>query len=193
MSTQQRFGDWMQVASGGRVYPFDPRPEEIHIQDIAAALSKICRFGGHCREFYSVAQHSVLVSRVCESEDALWGLLHDASEAYLGDIPRPIKRHSSMWIYSEAEQQVMAAVASRFGLGGAPEGDWNMPRSVHRADEVLLATEARDLMGNSALERWDSLTGIEPLEDPIVPWAPKMAAFLFMARFKELTGAINER
>jgi hypothetical protein len=182
----------MQVGDGRRFYPFDPRPEEIHIEDIAGALSRICRFGGHTRDFYSVAQHSVMVSQVCAPEDALWGLLHDAAEAYIGDLPRPIKRHSSMMNYRLSEGYVMLAVTERFGL--EPPDRWvhGMPESVHRADEILLATEARDLMGNGNLPRWDSLTGIEPLPARIQAWGPDYTRLAFMYRFRELTGGTGK-
>ena len=120
----------MQVASGARFYPLDPRPEEIQIEDVAHALGHLCRFAGHTSSFYTVAQHSVLVSRICEPQDALWGLLHDASEAYLGDMVRPLKRQPEMASYQEAEERLMAAICERFGLPAA------MPESVVRADEI---------------------------------------------------------
>src|ERR1017187_10636100 len=73
--------------SGIHFWPLLPNPADIRIEDIAHALSNQCRFAGHAREFYSVAEHSVRVSQLCPPEDALWGLLHDASEAYLTDVP----------------------------------------------------------------------------------------------------------
>ena len=81
-----RIGDWMQTYTGERFWPLDPRIEDIHIRDISMALGKLCRYGGHTIFFYSVAEHSVLVSEYVPEEYALWGLLHDASEAYLSDI-----------------------------------------------------------------------------------------------------------
>src|SRR4051812_30250690 len=85
----ERVGNWMQTFTGRQFWPVDPRADEIAIEDIARALAMTCRFGGHVRFHYSVAQHSFLVSLVCSPEHALWGLLHDASEAYLGDVVWP--------------------------------------------------------------------------------------------------------
>ena len=82
-----RNGSWLQTYTGIQFWPLDPRPEEIDIQDIAHALSLLCRFNGHCQRFYSVAEHSVHVSTILAPEFGLWGLLHDAAEAYLSDIP----------------------------------------------------------------------------------------------------------
>ncbi len=135
-----RLGDWIQTYTGQVFYPLDPRPEEIHIADIAHSLSMQCRFSGHVREFYSVAEHSVRVSIACPPEHAEWGLLHDASEAYLIDLPRPLKRFSEMGrLYMEAESRVMSAVCERFGLS------IQIPSIVERLDRVLLMTEKRDL------------------------------------------------
>ena len=179
----ERIGDWMQLASGRQFWPLDPRPEEIDIGDIAHALSLLVRFGGHVSRFYSVAEHSVRVSRECAPEDALWGLLHDASEAYLGDLIRPLKRQPAMGAYVTAEERVMRMICDRFRLAPA------QPLSVTRADEILLATEARDLMGNAAMERWCSLAGVEPLPVPVMAWGwePRYAREAFLKRFGELT------
>lgn len=171
-----RVGDWMQVGTGP-FWPLDPRPEEIHIEDIAVALSNLCRFGGHVREFYSVAQHSVHVAGLCGPEDALWGLLHDASEAYLGDIIRPLKRQDCFAEYRAAEERLMAAVCERFGL------PLEMPESVRRADEVMLATEARDLKGVD-LNTWSVRE--KPLVQPIRVWGPTRAFMEFAECFERL-------
>jgi hypothetical protein len=120
-------GPYIQTISGGN--PFDPDPGEIEIEDIALALSHQCRFGGHCRVFYSVAQHSCLVSDLVIERGgnlaALWALLHDASEAYLVDLPHPLKHRSELGkLYAAAEDRLQAAVCERFGLArsaGAPQ------------------------------------------------------------------------
>lgn len=171
---------WIQTHSGRRFNPTKPNPNAIVIQDIAHALSMQCRFSGHCRKFYSVAQHSVLVSYICDSADALWGLLHDASEAYLVDVPRPLKRSGKFNAYIEFETQMQEAICRRFGL------PFQEPPSVKKADTVLLATEARDLM---APLHPDWVQPVDPLPFLIEPWGPDKAKDMFMKRFFELIGA----
>ena len=173
---------WLQTYSGRRFNPTKPNPEAIVLQDIAHALSMLCRFNGHCHHFYSVAQHSVLVSHICNGEDALWGLLHDASEAYLTDLPRPLKRSGKMDSYIEFEHQMQKAVCKRFGL---PEKE---PYNVKRADTILLATEARDLMSP---RHPDWIQPTNPLPFKIEPWDPKQAEWEFLERFKQVTGCLN--
>lgn len=170
---------FIQTYTGGRFQPLAPRAIDIHILDIAHALSQLCRFSGHTATFYSVAEHSVRVSEACAPKDALWGLLHDASEAYLVDLPSPLKRHPSFEGYRKAETLVMAAVCTRFFL------PWDMPDSVHRADAALLATEVRDLM-SPVKKNWRTLTEA-PLEKRIVPWTPHEAKSRFLERFRALT------
>lgn len=137
MSTKQRKGDFIRTWSGKSFYPLDPDPEQIDIQDIAWALSMQCRYAGHVKHFYSVAQHSVYVSKACDESDALWGLLHDASEAYIQDIIRPVKIHLSEYKVIEARREKV--IAERFNLC------WPMPKSVKRADEAVYATEVIQL------------------------------------------------
>src|ERR1035437_1784040 len=114
MTTGWLRGDWMQVYSGARFYPLDPRPDEIDAADIAHALSLLCRYGGHVDRFYSVAEHCVLMSRAVAPENALAALLHDATEAYVVDVPRPLKR--CLRDYAPIEAAVWRAIASRFSV-----------------------------------------------------------------------------
>jgi hypothetical protein len=177
--TPDRVGDWIQTFTGKKFWPLDPRPEEIDIKDIAHALSLICRFGGHCREFYSVAQHSILVAQYCAVPDAMWGLLHDAAEAYLCDLPRPIKRSlrelsgGESW-YDRIESKLMEAVCTRFNL------DPIQPASVSKADMLLLGTEARDLMQIS-VNNW--IEGMEVLPFRITPYPAELAEECFLSLF----------
>lgn len=169
---------WIQTHSGRRFNPTKPNPDAIVIQDVAHALSMQCRFSGHCKYFYSVAQHSVLVSYICDHKDALWGLLHDASEAYLVDVPRPLKRSGKFQAYIDFEHVMQEAICRRFGL------PFQEPPSVKKADTILLVTEARDLMSPLHSD-WEDI--MDPLPFKIEPWDHDKAKDMFMKRFFELT------
>jgi 5'-deoxynucleotidase YfbR-like HD superfamily hydrolase len=166
---------WIQTFTGRRFLPRAPRPDDFDIRDVAHSLSLLCRFNGHCRVFYSVAEHSVRVSRVCPADAALWGLLHDLGEAYIGDLPRPIKPMFAA--FEEVEARLLQTAAEAFNL------PWPMPPSVRRADDVLLATEARDLMAEPP-EPWGHREA--PLPERITPLSPGDAERAFMERFEEL-------
>ncbi len=165
----------------GRFFEFlAPKPEQIEIEDIAHALSMTCRFGGHVKRFYSVAEHSTRVSQVCDPADALWGLLHDAAEAYLVDLPGPIKR--TIPGYCELEKRIQGAIMDRFGLS-RDESD-----SVRRADGRLLATEGRDLCAAN----WKFLNLPEkPLPLKITPVSQWEAKGWFLDRFAELLSELK--
>ena len=173
---------WMQTYARVPFEPLQPVPDQIRIEDIAHALSMICRFGGHSRDFYSVAEHSLLVSYACDPKDALAGLLHDAAEAYVGDLIRPIKHLPQLYAYREAEDRLLAMILHREGL--APELPW----SVHRADDAVLALE-RDhprVIGG-AIQEW------APLPEPpdglsISCFDPVMAKQFWLYRYKTLGG-----
>jgi uncharacterized protein len=109
-----RKGDWMQTYSGRKFYPMDPREEEIDIEDIAHALSMICRYGGHTKAFYSVAEHCVLVASRCPEGLELLGLLHDAAEAYIQDFISPIKKHFP--VYKVMEENILRVIFEKYNL-----------------------------------------------------------------------------
>lgn len=181
----ERNGDWMQTYTGRQFWPLDPRPEDVHIEDIAHALAMLCRFGGHATAFYSVAQHSVLVSRIVSQEYALVGLLHDAAEAYIGDMIRPLKHGTKMYEYRRAEERVSGAIAERYDLPWDGLG-MILGAAVTAADNVALATEARDVMGGQRAAPWGLRES--PLHERIRPYGPETAERAFLARFKQLTG-----
>lgn len=174
-----RRGHWMTTYTGNLFWPMDPKLSEISIEDIAHALSNLCRFGGHCRSFYSVAQHSVLVSeRLTLIEEKRWGLLHDASEAYMQDLVPAIK----MWLhdYKNYERELQDSIFEKFGLLRPAPID-----AIKKADLEVLATEARDLMPPGVLDFWR--LGAEPLQDlTVTPWSPEDAKKQFIDAFREL-------
>lgn len=146
---------------------------------IAHALSNICRFTGHVIEFYSVAQHSVMVSRLVPPEHALAGLMHDAAEAFIGDVSSPLK--AMLPEYKAIEKRVEAAVFGSFGLPAL------LDPCVKHADLVMLATEKRDLMPQRAeLGGWECIAGIEPMPEILVAMSSLAARRAFLARFEEL-------
>jgi hypothetical protein len=170
---------WIQTYTGGRFEPLSPHPDSIRIRDIAHALSMSCRYTGHCSAFYSVAQHSVLVSKYCDPQDALWGLLHDASEAYLCDIATPVKRSNQFSAYREAEEILQGVIFKKFGLLG------ERPASVKVADTLLLCNEAEQLMPpNPSWAKYRTSNQVIK----IVPLVPAEAKLAFLERYLELIG-----
>ena len=165
--------------SGVRFWPLLPNPDDIWIDDIAHALSNQCRFAGHTCVFYSVAEHSVRVSQLCRPEDALWGLLHDASEAFLSDVPAPLKELPEYEAYRAAECSLQGTIAVRFGLST------EQPRSVTEADRTVLGIEIRDLLKPVDAPQ----PGTMPQKNKLAirnPWQPRIAKARFLSRFREL-------
>jgi len=180
MNRSQPRGDWMQTCTGRAFYPMAPRVEDIDPADIAHALSLICRYGGHVRQFYSVGEHCVLMSQAVAPENALWALLHDATEAYLGDMIRPLKL--AMPEYRTVEDRLMAVICERFGL--APD----CPDEVKLADNRILRDERDALMAPAPLP-WSSIENVPALNVRIEGWPPVVAERLYLARLDELVAA----
>ena len=191
----ERKGDWMITYAGGEFWPLDPRPEEISMTDVAHSLALLCRFNGHCREFYSVAQHSVIVSQLVNSpRNGLPALLHDAAESYIGDIIIPFK--NSLNQVKEIEEKIMEAVYSRFNVGNYDADE------IKRADKMALFAEMRELWTNSRNKRKtieSVLRSVEPekfqeyweessqvLKNGIIPLSPEESEELFLKRYEEL-------
>lgn len=179
----ERTGDWFLSLKGRQIYPLDIRPEDVDIEEIAHSLAHQCRFQGHVRDFYSVAEHSVRLSLQLPEDLALCGLLHDATEAYCGDMIRPLKR--SLPEYQAIEGQIWLAVANRFGL------PLELPSEIKVADNRMLQTERRDLL---AAHRWswmeDSVAegATLPYDFQIVPWSPTYARARFLREFERRGG-----
>lgn len=175
----RRSGDWMQTQSGRQFYPLDPRPDDFNITDIAHALSMQCRYAGHVDRFYSVAEHCVLVSQGVPAEVAREGLMHDAAEAYVGDMVRPLKINVGQ--FKGIEDSILYVMADRYQLA------WPFPEAVHDADNRILLTERAALLSNTR-HPWDpDLEQLEPLDVPIHAWSPAEAKAQFLARFEEVT------
>jgi 5'-deoxynucleotidase YfbR-like HD superfamily hydrolase len=177
MNNVARKGDWIQTNSGIAYWPLDPRVEEVDIEDIAHALSHQCRYAGHCKQFYSVAEHSVLVSYVVPPELALEGLLHDATEAYVVDVPRPLKRHLTG--YAEIEEINWKVIAQRFGLLE------KLPPEVKVADDRVLLAEKKALLDEPPLP-WTWAQGLTPADVTVWALRPSVARRAFLQRFEEL-------
>ena len=172
----KRNGDWMTTFTGLQFWVLDPRPKEVHIKDIAHSLSLTCRYNGMCNEFFSVAQHSVLVAENCSEENKLWGLLHDSAEAYISDVPTPVKR--CIIGYETIEANILKAVATRFGL------IYPYPREVKEIDGRVLFDEAHAIMPDES-RLWvkeHEMLGIE-----VTPWEPAEAERRFLEMFNVLT------
>lgn len=174
-----RKGDWAQVYTGEKFWALDPKPEEVNINDIAHSLAFQCRFNGHSLSFYSIAQHSVFVSKVVPPEQALAGLFHDASEAYTGDIVSPLKKFLPPE-FKEIEREIEKVIFEHFGIENVNHSE------IKKADKIALFTEMRDLMKESH-SKWDEQDAAQTNPEKIIPLSPEEAEREFLERYKELT------
>lgn len=157
----------------------EPETSEIKIEDIAHGLAHTCRFAGQCKAFYSVAEHSVLVSQVVP-EAGLAGLLHDAAEAFVGDMTRPLKQ--LLPEFAKIEKRIERAIFQRFEI------EWPPPSSIKAADYSVMAAEQVTLMPPGTNE-WLSAANISPADVVIRYLDPKAAKTLFLDRYAELLQA----
>ena len=180
---------WMQTFTGRQFYPLAPRAEDIAIEDVAHGLAMTCRYGGHTKHFYSVAEHCVLVSRHVPPEFAREGLLHDTAEAYIGDMVRPLKYQDAMLEFRKAEAAIERCVAERFALRTDPEA----LAAVKEIDDRILVDEISALMPRPELYlnpggdgKGGTLGKLAPLGAEILGYTPERAEVLFLLRFYEL-------
>lgn len=176
---------WIETVSGKKFHFLNPTDDEIDIEDIAYALANQCRFNGHCDRFYSVAEHSVFVSALLPKELQLEGLLHDSAEAYLSDIPTPIKQFLPQ--FKEMEAVVMAAIIRKFGL----KGDIASNHQIKQADLQQLKTEAETMLPSKGAE-WSITQHITEAGHRPVGYPPNMAYVFFMKAFKHLTNTSED-
>jgi 5'-deoxynucleotidase YfbR-like HD superfamily hydrolase len=175
---------WILTYSGQQFDLLRPTPAMVRPVDIAHALARLCRFNGHTHQHYSVAQHSLIVASLVPDAHQLVALLHDATEAYIGDMTRPLK--ALMPEYQVIEQGIWLAVCERFAI--RPD----LPCSVKRADLVALATERRDLMISHPGE-WECLHSISPMPEPIKPMPAEEANRRFFGQLVKLMQRVDHR
>ena len=181
MTNTVQLADGIRLLSGCLFDYNRPQESKVEIEDIAAALSKICRFAGHIHQFYSVAQHAVNVSRIVPHVHALTGLLHDTAEAFTNDLPTPLK--AAVPVFKELEASIESAMAARFGFL------YPLPKCVKIADLQMLSIEKEILKRD--FSDWSVLDGIEidSIRDAVdlSSWGPSYAEKMFLARYEELS------
>jgi uncharacterized protein len=170
-------GPTILLVSGEYFHFLEPETSRFTILDIAHALSNICRFTGQSDRFYSVAEHSVHCSRHVAPDHAMAALMHDAAEAFIGDVSRPLK--AMLPEYKIIEHRIERAIFDRFSI------KYPFDPEINQVDNRLLVTEKCQLMNNSD-ERSD-LRGFYPVEIELPCWAPEVAKSHFLVRYEELT------
>lgn len=177
---------WIETYTGKKVYFLNPSPDQIDIRDIAHSLSNQCRFSGHTKRFYSVAEHSVRVSEALRDNPilSLQGLLHDASEAYVLDVPSPVKQYLTN--YKEIEHELMTVIMAKFG------SFWPLHTQVKEADSMLLKNEARALLPSKGASWLHLFPTSHEYEE--APWClePKDAEEEFMLAFTWLCEVVHD-
>jgi hypothetical protein len=187
-----RKGDWCETSTGGRFYAIDPRPEDYDLQDIVHSLSNMPRFGGHARRdhgnVYTVAQHSVAVANHIlqfsprKKNLAMYGLFHDASEAYLVDIPRPIK--PELTNYKTIETGVQNAIYTKF-CGTLPNEAQELV--IKKADMALLFIEGYHLMPSKGVGWQDYEKYIDIAKSTAIDvWSHDYAEHMFKLTYEFL-------
>lgn len=171
-SSQSKYGPYMRTWTGKYFYPDQVDQLQVDILDIAHALSNMCRYNGHLNHFYSVAQHSLIVSELVPQEYALEGLLHDACEAYIPDMPSPLKRVLPEFV--EFQEEIMKHVFKHFNLR------YPLPGEVDYIDKTIRSAEI------FWLSNWDEHF-LHVFDYKIVPVEPKVVEQQFLTKFEELT------
>lgn len=180
MLTPRNTSPWITTYTGKKFHLLNPSVEEVDILDISHALSMLSRFNGHCKKFYSVGEHSVLVSKIIDQKYALHGLLHDGAESFCGDITSPLKPHLSN--YQAIENRISEVIYEKFNCKITKESE----EAVKLADNIALITEAESLFGEGKSSLFIRQQGIEPLNVKIDPLPPRVVEHLFLDRFYEI-------
>jgi len=177
---------YIATYTGKQFFLLNPRLEDIDIIDIAHALAMQCRWTGHCKFHYSVAQHAYYCSLLGPESEALERLMHDASEAYISDMNRPLKHYTDAGTaYMKVEKPLQALIYAAFGCV-------NEPASVKLADNAMLYAEKEQIVGYKFAEAQEWTPGEVAAKIKIEQWSPEYAEGMFLRRFDELyKGRIN--
>lgn len=170
----------INTVSGKKVNLLNPTEDMVCIRDIANSLSKICRFNGQTKQFYSVAQHSVLVAKLVHPEFAREALLHDASEAYLGDVTSPLK-HILGNAYTSLEKNFENVIAHKFNLSQSPQ----IKVAIKVADMQALELEHEAFQRGNTLPLINEMSRLDIYLDH-VSWANNTAKIFFLTIFNNL-------
>lgn len=183
-----KIGDqWISLLSGGRFNYNKPEESDVTIEDIASALSNVCRFSGHLPRFYSVAQHCVNASRLVPEDLTFTALMHDTAEAFTNDLPTPLKW--ALPVFKELETKIEHAMSTKFGF------HFPYPPEIKEADTIMLMLEKFYVKEDSSIwPKYEQHTkstlrryrGLVDLDS----WQPRRAKREFLERFEELN---NER
>jgi hypothetical protein len=186
---------WMQTYSGRKFWPLAPRAQDVELADVAHGLAMTCRYGGHSRMFYSVAEHCILVSQFVEMHArnagkpadevrqlAQLALMHDSAEAYIGDMIRPLKHQPEMAEFRRAEIAIEAEIAKAFWLQWSPEAH----QIVKSVDDRILVDEIEYLMPNPEMYIRPWLRDLSPLGAQFRCMPPAEAQSAFLERYREL-------
>jgi hypothetical protein len=171
---------WFQSLNGQKIIVDQPDFAVVDIRDIAGSLSKLCRWGGHCYDFYSIAEHGIRLSRLMPPDLKMVALLKDAPKAYVGELQRPTKRLPQMEGWRDLRDRWALAIGTAFKLG---QGIRFPPALVREYDERLTHAERRDLLLPGDGRELANLA-IARCVEPITPMAPAEAASLFVSCFE---------
>jgi hypothetical protein len=181
-----RYGNWMQTYTGRKFYPLDPRPEDIDIMDIAHCLARMCRYSGHTKKFYSVAEHSVLMAEAFPQYAAI-AILHDAAEAFFGDLPKPIK--VMIPEFKRYENYLLSMIYSKFT--NIPFDEITIEQ-IEQMDLYMLWIEKSSplLMGGHDEIVWDCLNyyNSKPVLETIQAWDPVTAEQKYSSMIVDILG-----
>ena len=169
---------YIETYTGKKITFLNPHPNMISIVDIAHSLSMQCRYTGHCKNFYSIAEHSLLVASLCHEENMLHALLHDASEAYLTDVATPIKEH--LHNYREMECRLMEVIFESFGMSPV------LPHEVKEKDKLAFKIEASKLLQSGGKD-WINGDELKPYKHiSLCSLSPPKVKEMFINEFDRL-------